>query len=296
MFKHISNLRQNDRKRGVVITGTPGIGKSIFLYFVLVERILNGQCTAYQYTSTVILMLGSHDVRIFPADPRLDTRKFPGTWALVDSNVELIPPRGEFTSAHSKFYLIQATSPQPSRWKAWKKQLSAAIAVMKPWSCKELYIGGTEFISPPLDASALRDVFIKYGRSARHCYDLVGNSATIAQWEKQIPNLLTGMPDISVFEGSIAGNTMHYMAENIMKATSQLITIIPDTDRQPHVTLVSRHIAGHFFRAVLEHNYEMFWSYFNQFSSVSETRTPAGWLWELHAILVELSTKTTRTN
>ncbi|KIL59621.1 hypothetical protein M378DRAFT_998213 [Amanita muscaria Koide BX008] len=30
MFKHISTLRQNDRKRGVVITGTPGIENQIF--------------------------------------------------------------------------------------------------------------------------------------------------------------------------------------------------------------------------------------------------------------------------
>jgi hypothetical protein len=116
----------------------------MFLYFLLVERILDGQPTAYQWSHTrVILMLNRHDVQIFPANIRLDPRGFPGTWALVDSNVGSVHPRDEFTDVHSKFFLVNASSPQPARWKAWKNQLSAATAVMKPWSWEELYIGGS---------------------------------------------------------------------------------------------------------------------------------------------------------
>ena len=90
-------------------------------------------------------MLGRHDVRIFPEAMRLHPRGFPGTWALVDSNEKLLHPRHEFTDMHSKFFVVQATSPQPVRWKAWKKHLSAAVAVMKPWSWEELYIGGSVY-------------------------------------------------------------------------------------------------------------------------------------------------------
>jgi hypothetical protein len=103
------------------------------------------------------------------------------------------------------------------------------------------------------------------------------------------------MPDISIFEGHIAGNTIDHAAESVIKTSSQLITIIPNRNRQPRVTLVSRHIAEHLFSAVLMHDHERFWHYFNRFSSVSESRTPAGWLWELHAIRVELSTERKRT-
>ena len=91
-----------------------------------------------------------------------------------------------------------------------------------------------------------------------------------------------------MFEGHIAGNTINHTDEIIIKSSSQLITIIPNPTRQPRVTLVSRHIAEHFFRTVLMHDHEKFWDYFNRFSSVSESRTPAGWLWEFHAIQVEL--------
>lgn len=239
MFQHISDLHNRGR-RGVVVTGMPGIGKSLFLYFVLIERILNGQCTAYQRSpNSVILMLDRHDVRIFRANACFDCQGFPGTWALVDSNATLGQPRDEFMDTHSDFYLVQATSPQPARWKAWKKQLSAAMAVMKPWSWKELYIGGTQFISPPLEDLTLRNVCVKYGGSARHCYTLAKSCANVTEWEERIPDLLARMPDISVFEGHIAGNTLHYPAESAIEDSSQLITIIPNQNRQPRVTLVS---------------------------------------------------------
>lgn len=42
-------------------------------------------------------------------------------------------------------------------------------------------------------------------------------------------------------------------------------------------------------------DHKKFWNYFNRFSSVSESRTPAGWLWELHAIQVELKNRKKRT-
>jgi len=88
-------------------------------------------------------MLDRHDVRIFPANVRLDPLGFPGTWALVNSNVGLVQPCEEFMDVHSTFYLVHATSRQPARWKAWMKQLSGGMAVMKPWSREELYIGGS---------------------------------------------------------------------------------------------------------------------------------------------------------
>jgi hypothetical protein len=141
----------------------------------------------------------------------------------------------------------------------------------------------------------LRNIFLKYGRSARHCYSLARNPADVVEWELQIPNLLASMPDIAMFEGHIAGNTIEHTDENVIKSSSQLITIIPNATRQPRVTLVSRHIAEHFFRAVLVRDHEKFWDYFNRFSSVPESRTPAGWLWELYAIQVDLKNRKKRT-
>ena len=113
----------------------------------------------------------------------------------------------------------------------------------------------------------------------------------VNEWEEQIPNLFAAMPDIAIFEGHIAGNTLNSRAESIINAASQLITIIPNVTRHPRVTLVSQYITEHFFKAVLMRDHKKFWVYFNRFSSVPESCAPAGWLWELHAIWVELSNK-----
>ena len=99
--------------------------------------------TALQWSDArIFLFLDRNIVRVIPKNTYLDPRAFPGVWALVDSNAGLVQPRGELVDSHSKFFVIQATSPQPIRWKAWMKHLSAQFAVMRPWSWEEIYIGG----------------------------------------------------------------------------------------------------------------------------------------------------------
>ena len=123
---------------------SPLTGKTFFLYFVLIERILNGQRTAFQCDhGRAILILDHHDLQIFPVATRFDPEAYSGMWVLVDSNSRVVQPRDEFISAHSKFFVVQAASPQPMRWKTWKKERDADMAVMKPWTWEEMYIGGS---------------------------------------------------------------------------------------------------------------------------------------------------------
>ena len=122
---------------------SPLIGKTLFLYYALIERILDKEPTAFQLDSKrVFVFFGPTDVQVCPNGERLDPEKFPGAWALVDSNASLIQPEEKLISDRSKYFVIQATSPQPLRWKAWSKYCDAELAVMKAWSWPELYIGG----------------------------------------------------------------------------------------------------------------------------------------------------------
>ncbi len=108
------------------------VGKTIFLYYALMERILDGLPTLFQLDPTrVFMFLGPADVRIYGSQERLDPGSYPGAWALVDSGSELIRPRVKLTTIGSKYFVIQASSPKPSRWKEWSKQLNAPLAVMK---------------------------------------------------------------------------------------------------------------------------------------------------------------------
>jgi hypothetical protein len=104
----------------------------------------------------VFVFLGPENVHVCYNNERLDPEAHPGAWALVDSNTSVIQPRGELVSIGSKFFVVQATSPQPSRWKEWSKQRNAPLVVMKGWSWAEFFVGGsvvadhsfTSFYSP----------------------------------------------------------------------------------------------------------------------------------------------------
>jgi hypothetical protein len=118
-------------------------GKTVFLQYLLVERILDGLPTAYQMDSQkLFLFLGAQDVQIFTERDMLDPEIYENAWALVDSNGGLEAPRYDLVKPNSKFFVVQATSPQPRRWKSWKKERSASMVIMNPWSWKELFIGG----------------------------------------------------------------------------------------------------------------------------------------------------------
>jgi len=127
-------------------------GKTFFLYFALVERLLDALPTALQLGRDDIFLFQSDGVRLLPAAANIALLEFlhtitPRIWALVDSNATLNIPAEMFISHTSPFYVVQATSPKLDRWKEWKKQRKANEAVLQPWSWDELCIGA--YVSGP---------------------------------------------------------------------------------------------------------------------------------------------------
>ncbi|KAH9024592.1 hypothetical protein EDB84DRAFT_1506460, partial [Lactarius hengduanensis] len=96
---------------GVVVTGQPGIGKTCFLYYILLRRLSEGRPVALEQPKFFILF---HEGGVYRYSLNADTRYLPdGTWALSDSNDEAPQPCTTFRSA-SKLrtaWLIQTTSP-----------------------------------------------------------------------------------------------------------------------------------------------------------------------------------------
>ena len=123
-------------------------------------------------------------------------------------------------------------------------------------------------LESPVDDATLRDVFIKYGRSASHCYKLATNPLERDAWEHSIPIALRNIPDPATFSINLAGHNVDARSDAIIEASSQLITIFPDKHRMPRVDLVSKHVAMHLYAIIEDHNEEDFWKYFNQFWSV----------------------------
>jgi len=64
--------------------------------------------------------------------------KYCPVWALIDVDFN---DRGPPLSSTSNVWPIQASSPNPIRWKSWRKQYGAAELGMPLWNKKELMAG-----------------------------------------------------------------------------------------------------------------------------------------------------------
>jgi hypothetical protein len=56
-LRHVTELCERG-PGGAVLTGQPGVGKTIFLYYVLVRRVLNAQITAFEDRPDQVYLFG----------------------------------------------------------------------------------------------------------------------------------------------------------------------------------------------------------------------------------------------
>jgi len=165
MHHRLLRLRGNDKGRtqGVVITGQPGIGGSIitrsappatshrcmsapgkttFLGFML-ARLISAKQIVVLCNSTKVLLF--YCGRVYSQEASLGFRGLPinqhnaqycPIWALVDSR-----KGGPNIIRSSNIWPIQTSSPNPDRWKEWRKQNGAVVLGMPLWDTDDLVKG-----------------------------------------------------------------------------------------------------------------------------------------------------------
>ncbi|KAF9779871.1 hypothetical protein BJ322DRAFT_1086969 [Thelephora terrestris] len=143
-FIRILNLRESDlgQARGVVFTGQPGTGKTTFLKYMLVWLLSARQVVLlYEKSGIYLFYLGQvyfSAARNFNYLPEHRMKCFCPVWALIDADLEAQEPP---IRAHSNIWPIQASPPDPIRWKLWVKQNHASILGMPKWNTEELAKG-----------------------------------------------------------------------------------------------------------------------------------------------------------
>ncbi|KAI0753426.1 hypothetical protein C8Q80DRAFT_1152126 [Daedaleopsis nitida] len=109
---------ENGRSFGAVVVGQSGIGKTTFLLYLLLDRLEQKLPTAIQFRPDHYVIFNGQGVTVNKAtytDPQLDQ-----CWALADSNSVVTQPcLGFLCQARC---IIQATSPNKTRWKSWSTQ------------------------------------------------------------------------------------------------------------------------------------------------------------------------------
>ncbi|PBK62927.1 hypothetical protein ARMSODRAFT_963774 [Armillaria solidipes] len=165
--------------RAFIVLGDPGIGKTLFLYYLLIMRLIDGQPTALQIDRTDHFhVFDATGVYIVSHDFPLEEYVPKGTWALVDGNISIPGATNIFSQPHSPFFVVHACSPRPSLIEYAKKKARQTQYFILPFSWKEILLCRS-LIRPPgvpteIDISRWYDTF---GPSARDCYNQTPHSA-----------------------------------------------------------------------------------------------------------------------
>ncbi|EJC99444.1 uncharacterized protein FOMMEDRAFT_160497 [Fomitiporia mediterranea MF3/22] len=160
----------------IVVTGTPGIGKSLFLYYILALRLLAQKSTVLLYRKGRCLIFHECGVYSMTLD-QLETvvGLLPmETWFLVDSNEDVGPaPHFLFKSCRTTPRLIVvATSPRSERM-TFREDLQSPRLWMHPFKEKELYEAmGTQVRR--WKEIQLRAFYEKFGPMAREAFVFAG--------------------------------------------------------------------------------------------------------------------------
>ena len=125
----------------------------MFLSFLL-ARLLSVRQVVLLYTNAETYLFYRGQAYSRPTGPRLKhlpTRtieRYCPIWMLIDMDDA---NRGPHIGKRLNIWPIQASSPNPTRWRVWKKQYGAFLFGMPLWSMDEL-IAGYVFSLFPLSA------------------------------------------------------------------------------------------------------------------------------------------------
>ncbi|KAJ6515350.1 hypothetical protein C8R45DRAFT_206618 [Mycena sanguinolenta] len=167
----------------ILITGVPGIGKSVFTRFVLCLRCMAGLPTVY--------MNEARRLEVFHEGQRIAHEQVwnieevlwalpENTWIIVDTNPNFAQVPRDVTN--TRFFILQVMPPCPE-YAYWIKKsiLLPRIIVMKPWSAEELITARWSQVNEASLAATdnqLREFVQLYGGSARDAYLFARKTAT----------------------------------------------------------------------------------------------------------------------
>lgn len=156
-----------------VLLGNPGIGKTVFLYVLLVLRLQARLPTIYQSRDSHLYYFADNGVFLIHLIPGLIAINFksqfsPSTWCLIDSNQSLdtVP----VFIQDLDLFIVQASSPRTHRFE-WTKKATSPVRryFMKSWTLSELLVG--RVLQRKVCSEAQIEFFSnRYGTSARLVY------------------------------------------------------------------------------------------------------------------------------
>lgn len=279
-YKDLENYKATStRSGGAVVTGQPGIGKTCFLYYVLLRLLCEEKTVAFQANDHLLLFQNTGvQIILNGSDLNHAGESMPrGTWALTDSHEDHIHPCKAFVTASKRglAWIVQTTSPSSNRWGEWRKYRSAYMYWMDVFTLDELSALG---IILHLDLKCLHDNFRLWGPIARTCIDLADprhlahHNETVASAARDLTKKIDQFADL-----------------DSLMVSHQLISVRPDlrngSRQNVTVDFATKHLLGFVSRAYAAQDRATRLSFYKMIRGHSWFGTSAGHFFETHVLL-----------
>ena len=113
------------------------LGKTTWLYFMFICLVTRREFVAFYDGGTTGLF---HQDHVYKAQVGAEFPQNQMTWCLIDCDYRNDIPV-YIVHSQSAVYPVQASSPNPTRYKSWIKQRSAEILGMQLWSEDDIFEG-----------------------------------------------------------------------------------------------------------------------------------------------------------
>ncbi|KAF9779874.1 hypothetical protein BJ322DRAFT_347597 [Thelephora terrestris] len=271
-----------------VASGTPGIGKSFFLLWLLLRRLALGLPTVLQYNESCAFLFNKDGLSAFTHLCNPDvysalnlSRHKDGTgriWALIDTNPKLPRPAGIFR-CNSPFFIVNAVSPHSlhddsnhPNHSGWLSKLNSKTFYMEPWSFPEILQARPFLGRGGLTEEQLWYMYSEYGASPR---TLVQYATRPQEYATRLNEEVNRIPTNGLRALTLVSKS---------HAPSHCIVTIHPLPGDPldyRVGFASRHVFEMVWERYIHNKIEDIKHFYDLFSPTSITAAAAGWIFEL---------------
>jgi len=174
---------------GAIITGQPGIGKSVWVYYVLRRRLAERKPVIWYREGSCLLFV---EEGVYKAPDKFRPSFFHKfVWTVVDSDEfeEGIP--SHLVPQGTRLFMIYSTPPNKERWKRLNKTVSAFTIIMNPWTRTEISYAAS--IRGIADHAGIDDVYDLFGPVPRLCIDIFGQTDRFQQYQEDVRKAISNI-------------------------------------------------------------------------------------------------------
>ena len=159
-----------DEQRGVVLLGTPGIGKSVFGVLEACRLVCEGRTVYYQFNADCVLQLSQNCVKLMDKFSFYKHSTHSDDWYIVDVKEDGMKPLDVFCDVS----ILLISSPKRENWYNFLKQNSSTTLYMPCWSLDELRLC-REKVYLEVQEERLNALHSKFGGVARYVLKTANN-------------------------------------------------------------------------------------------------------------------------